>query len=411
MTGTSPPLPAAFRLQSDRGFSLVELIVVMAIFIVVMIVTSATFDNIIARAGGQMSTATTEVEGVVGLEVLRYDIEHAGYGLPWSFDSTPNPYSETTLGAGALAPGVNPSVFNDPAGTPPHPLLFGAATKQVNGDDALIGGRGPDYVVIKSAVASLTPESRRWTYVNYSSVGGVNSSVLKRWNNGSDFQDKDSVITLRTGYGDGGETRQLVMNGTAFHYAVNGPKPPSAFMPGDGTQLFVTYGVAHDVALRMPYNRTDYYIRKADGIGGSCSPGTGTLFKAFYAQGDDADEYTELPLVNCVGDMKVVFQMRDDAGSESYQSVSVLPGEMTAEQMRNSLKTVRVYLLAHEGTYDRRFSFPYTDPANVLVVGDKGMPSQARVWTADAMKEAFGDNWRNYRWKVYTLAIKPKNLR
>ncbi|HZV82821.1 MAG TPA: prepilin-type N-terminal cleavage/methylation domain-containing protein, partial [Geobacteraceae bacterium] len=84
--------------QGEQGFSLTELIVVMAIFLTIMLITSSTFKTIVNQSSQQSKSIETQIEGIVGLEVLRSDMEQAGFGLPWSFQNTPV-YAESVLGS------------------------------------------------------------------------------------------------------------------------------------------------------------------------------------------------------------------------------------------------------------------------------------------------------------------------
>jgi hypothetical protein len=73
---------------------------------------------------------------------------------------------------------------------------------------------------------------------------------------------------------------------------------------------------------------------------------------------------------------------------------------LTAAQIRGQIKEVRVYILAHEGQKDPDFEFQ----DNPVTVGEFGLGRDFN----------FVDNgitdWQNYRWKVYTLVVKPTNL-
>src|SRR5512137_1639627 len=102
----------AGRLRSDnRGFSLPELIVVMGIFITVMLITSSTFKTIANSSSQQSKSLETQIEGIVGLEVLRADLEQAGFGLPWTFQNTilPGNYVESVMGSNMPATGYWPA--------------------------------------------------------------------------------------------------------------------------------------------------------------------------------------------------------------------------------------------------------------------------------------------------------------
>ncbi len=75
---------------------------------------------------------------------------------------------------------------------------------------------------------------------------------------------------------------------------------------------------------------------------------------------------------------------------------------LTAEEIRNQLKEIRVYILAHEGQKD----YNYTSEAVIKAIDpDKGPADPVINYNAAAA------GTRNYRWKIYTIIVTPYNLR
>jgi hypothetical protein len=70
----------------------------------------------------------------------------------------------------------------------------------------------------------------------------------------------------------------------------------------------------------------------------------------------------------------------------------------SAESVRNSLKLVKVFILAQNGKMDRN----YTSPASYDLF-DSGESSLGRTYT-------LAGTMTNYRWKVYRIVVRPKNL-
>ena len=417
---------------NSKGYTLVELIVVMAIFIGVIIMASSAFDRLLRATTQQTKSAESQIEGIVGLEMLRYDIEHAGYGLPWSYPTgTVFTFSE----AGSTPPvgtAVNSTVFGSfNEIVPPRAFI---ATK--TGSSASIPGSS--YLVVKSILTPLSKSARRWSYVNYSGTSSANLSYIKKWQKvgfaDNDVQTGDRVITLNTTFtgtaGNVGKT--LVMSGTSFSYTIGSDTTavPTAFQPPESTQTYSVYSLGANDPV-MPYNRADFYVKRPDtNMPSACNGGTGILYKATVANntGRGSTYFVENPLLDCVGDMQVAFQldMDGDGVGGTYANVdgSTIEGpELStaplvanvtnvqktladASLLRAQLKQVYVYILVHEGGKDTGFTYP----GSQIVVADRTYRQEGRVWSASDMQNKFGVDWRNYRWKVYTLVIRPKNL-
>ena len=69
-------------IKKQDGFTLVELMITMVVFVMVITAASNIFSGLVNQFKQQSKIAETNIEGIVGLELLRYDIEQAGFGLP-----------------------------------------------------------------------------------------------------------------------------------------------------------------------------------------------------------------------------------------------------------------------------------------------------------------------------------------
>ncbi len=427
-------------MRRNNGFTLVELIVVMAIFIVILIIASYAFEHILSKGGQQVKSVESNTEGLIGFEMLRNDLDHAGFGLPWIIPNPPvgQPYEEVTIN---LCSGIQSTAFNEPtllSGNAPSAVMVGqtAGGKIIDGT----GNTNPGvaYLVIKSTVVAYdtqkNPSARKWAYVNYSTdQAGTNLSYVKMWGTADDLGATsgvgDTVITLSTTFTPEGVPSKVLVMQDNQHYSYAVPSSPSlpfqpdplTYRPGDASQLYVVYGVDHETALSMPYNRADYYLKRPDNsdpvqLQSSCNPGTGILFKAVAGQHGNytaADGMKLIyPLLSCVGDMQVGFEL--DPNNDGNTGYSNTLAGMSAADIRTKLKTARIYILAHEGKKDRNYTYSPIDATNALFVGPYigGQPSnvEGRMWTQAAMAATFGADWRNYRWKVFTLSVQLKNL-
>ena len=401
-------------ITNRNGFSLTELIVVMGIFVTVLMITASAFKTVLSQAGKQLKSAETQIEGIVGLELFRTDLQQAGYGLPrgyvdsrWLFPvGSAITYAESTSNA---LNGIDPKTLNDaPSGIP-------RGVMSVNGNAGTsVGFNGSDYLTIKSTVSGVNVTAKKWTYLNYSSTGGVR----KLWNNSNDLvssPDRERVVVIRSSYLNGLNYKQLVVSSTGFFTKVptGSSTFDSAFSPPSSTDNYLVYGVDPDTDLWMPFNRTDYYVNRPTNIPAYCAPNTGVLYKAMVNQGNGG--HTLIPLLDCVATMQVVYSLDSGSGTiDSHVDASfgtpgaqgTLPTNPTLAVLWNQLREIRVYILAQDGRKDPGYTYQ-TDPAlpvGTITVGEFGMGSDINLVTT------IGSEWMRYHWKVYTIVIQPKNL-
>ena len=384
--------------SNNKGFTLIELIVVMAVFIVVIIIAADSFNTIIRQNSKLIASEESNIEGVVGLEIFRHDLEQTGFGLPSAFPATPPSYNEAVD-----TPALN---FNDAPNGIPRPVVAG---NNLNSGNVLPNS---DYLVIKGTTLGLAQASQRWTYVNYSSSG----KPPKSWTSGN-LASGDRAIVLRRSFSDSGVTNQLVYNtATPQNFFVNFPNPntplSASFSPAVPQDVFTIYGV-DTVDLRMPFNRSDYFISRQAGIPSRCAPGTGILYKTVVNQ--NGGTLTYIPLLDCVADMQVVFgwDVNGDGLIDAYSdadgtnvsgatSAQVQALMATSDGIRNSLKLIKVYILAQDGAMDKNF----TNSSPTILVGSK----ENGELTLTKNYDLSGSNLMNYRWKVYRVIVRPKNL-
>jgi hypothetical protein len=349
-------------------------------------------------------TAESNVEGIIGLEIMRTDLEHAGYGLPYAlpFSAT---FEESQVANNSLANGINPTDFNDnkisslvDATKVPLAIQGKAAT----GAGAWENGR--DYIVIKSTLSGMNAAANKWSYID--GVGGT--STIYSWGN-NDFVADERVITLNA------LTRALVAtSSTDFSYqvTVSGTNliPAAAYRPPNNTTRYLVYGVSSAVDLRVPYNRVDYYIKRPTDISPRCANGTGTLYKGVMSHGDGLVTNTEYPLFDCVADMQIFYGVDantdDDINEVNFHGNENYFSTMSAENLRKQLKTIHVYILAHEGKKDKS----YTYPSSTVQVGETiNGTDYGRTYDLSLL-DGIGSEWANYRWKLYKIVVTPRNL-
>jgi hypothetical protein len=273
-----------------------------------------------------------------------------------------------------------------------------------SGDPALAG---TDYLAVKAVNVAVNSASGKWTFLSSGATVTTTS-----WTPASEnLSENDRVIVLSPGTLTSSAARNLVAPLTTLLSGVTSYADTSS-----NSETRIVYGIDSNAALatlRMPFNRADYYVKRpASGMSLRCAAGTGNLYKALVNQGDG--QMSDMPLLDCVADMQVVFRLdRDNDGNLAYTNVLTDPlgVALTAEQVRNQLKEVRLYVLAQEGQKDLTYTYAFPAippcPANQLYVGGDSTVgnSLGRCFTFSGITD-----WQNYRWKLYTLVVNLDNL-
>jgi prepilin-type N-terminal cleavage/methylation domain-containing protein len=342
------------------GFSLLELMIALAIVAFVLAAASTFFIGVVKQYKVQSKITESNVEGILGLELLRQDLESLGYGLPWN--NLPA-YNEASSGD-----------LNDDGAAPRAVVSLDASTRGIN--------NGSDYLVIKSARVGMDNAAGKWTTLR-------TGPVTRNWGPAEEnLASGDRVIVLAPG-GSNVDQRVLLtpVAGTDFGNL-------SAYVPDDDFRTNIVYGIGSQTT-RFPFNRADYNI-----VGDSeyptprqCAPNTGTLVKRVVKHSDGALD-NPLPLLDCVADLQVIFGLDNNADRmvDSWSTdVSFLP----AADLRSQLVEVRVHILAQSGQRDDSYIYPQDN----VYVGSEGSGRSFDV-----------SGYRNYRWKQYTIVANPKNL-
>ena len=395
----------------NRGFTLVEMIVVTAVFIVVLMITGAALKTIFEKGGVTLRSEESNTEGVVGLEMLRRDMQQAGYGLFSDEFSVPT-YAEANA-----APY---SSYND-VNAVPRPI--------VTDNNLAVSGvlTGTDYLAIKGTTLGIQPVTQLWTSV-------PDTGVPKIWGRDDFTGSNDKLIAVEQKYDSINKriVRRLVQkaaNNYGVAYSATGAftdqgnvNAAADYTPSTG-KLYYLYGIDNNASanftFRAPFNRADYFVNRDAATPGSCSPAAGVLFKAVMNQGDGS--FNQIPVLDCVADMQVILGWNTTATPETSNEVQAYTSAdgiavsgnangLNLQSVRNDpvevnkrLRLVMVYLLAQDGRRDTNFA----NTNSAMVVGDTQLdPSGTLTKSVDLTV----GNFRNYRWKLYRVIVRPKNI-
>lgn len=166
-------------MNNHRGFTLLELLITMALVIVVIMITGSAFESVLKSTARIASSEESNIEGVVGLEMFRHDLQQMGYGLPTTFQATPPVYTE----AGFLpANKLNDAPSGLPRAVASWEALTGASDTTSESGITYNILSNTDYLAIKATTVGRTKASQKWTYLAYSSNGGksLTSGLTRR---------------------------------------------------------------------------------------------------------------------------------------------------------------------------------------------------------------------------------------
>jgi len=365
--------------------------VTMVVFVIAMVAAAQILSGLIGQFKQQSRVAESNVEGLVGLEMLRGDLEVAGSGLPWVMGDAAMGFADYDEAVNDATTDWDDTAYNDSPGNPPRAVVIdepatGFQTDPVNTPS--------DVLVIKAANITLNQAVRKWTYI--SNNGGL-PNIFRTWGNAEeDLAATDRIIVINP---ERGSNRGILLNNAGVFFTkvedlpANGGAASTVFEPTTNSYgSFLVYGISEGADPRMPFNRADFYVRRPANLPSRCEPSTGVLYKATITNTTDATDggkHVELPLLDCVGYMKAVVAL--DVSNDGNLTILAPPTGSTADVLRTQLKQIRVYIVAQEGQRDPT----YQSPATIAVpdVDDFTVPD------------------RNYRWKLYTLVVTPTSLR
>lgn len=445
-------------LSGSAGFTIAELLVSMFIVSMMIGAIMSTFTTLTRSFKMETKSAESQIENNLSLELLRYDLETAGYGLPegtgggscttiTSYNEYPTSFTPT--GSTNYTPTQftpDPASLNDSTSScEPRPVVLDHNTNPTPSSS-----NGSDVLVIKSVLADRTAVTKKWTL--FDATGHYTIWNDSKW----DMSNTDRTIAVNS-------TRQLQTNGGNFQYGLgtgaasstttNLPATPAA------GQFYVLYGMNSTYNLRMPFNRVDYYLQRAcSSLLGTCTgtapqhpyptqchPSGYTLYRSVLLNSSASatiggityspGQRIEQPIMDCVIDFQVALGIdtgcTDTLGNgctgtltwcrftNSTSSPSSLtqcnassdagcnndPCHLTttylnnAKNIRQYLKQVKVFVLTHEGTMDSNFTYGNS----TIAIGDSDI-------TLKTYNLATLSNYANYRWKLSKINVKLNSL-
>ena len=160
------------------------------IILIVMAVATAAYLKMLRSYKTQSRVSQSYMTNLTGVEMLRYDLQMAGFGLPVSITPGASFSEAVDPGVGVRPTYYAPSSLNDANPNPiraPHPIAILNNT----------GANNSDVLAIKSSMAGINPVSRKWSLIAWNANSNNGKPQIKRWGTGSLDQDRDFYPVLR----------------------------------------------------------------------------------------------------------------------------------------------------------------------------------------------------------------------
>ena len=420
-------------MNGQRGVTLVELMVSLAIVLLIVGMATLAYLKLLRSYKTHGALSESYMANLTGFELLRYDIEMAGFGLPASV--TGFNYSEAAAKANNTPqPPYDPSALNDSAPlNPPRPFFLGSGAQTLAGNNSAV-------LSIKSTAAWINPTSGKWSTI----TNPAGAPLVAQGSN--TFVAGENIITIDNTGALLHFNVQFDANGADYYNT-----SASAIASPSNQQVYYIYGidpgnsggVPAQASDRMPFNRVDYYLDNSPVTNGVatmpswCAPNTYELYRATISQTDG--KLTRSALIDCVEDFQVAFGVspssgngivwQNDLGTENIVSGGSSGTRMTPAQMQQFLREIRVFILYQEGrgkvsnTSDFTFS-------GTLNLGDQDIAHALAPATWTTVPNGFaqlsgaalsgslssfspltaGQRYLQYRWKIMEIDAKPMNM-
>jgi len=403
------------RILHNRGFTLVELMVVMAISMFVLVAASKVMISMTSQFKQQSRIAGKSMESGFGLELMRKDISAAGFGLPTGIFNGGNSFN-----------GRDWSVINGTYTELDSTVSPGSSYDSFDKPPKMIDARAPgtvthglnnsSYIVIRSAAVGTDPIAGK--YYLLKQMNNSPGPTLSKWELGYDagddpYRDPDIesgsgviVITTVDSKNMGLVTRPQYQQTGSLSYKTTPGTISTGFGPINEFDTYVVYGLnSRSSNLRAPFNRVDYYVGNTE-VPQKCATNTGVLYRAGMNH-DTGKLDAPIRVMDCVALMYVVFGF-DSNGDGTIDELLDTLYTKTASYIRKFLVKVDVYILTHEGQFEPSYEYRDELGTGKIEVGGDGF---VREFNASGLVYGGLVNnipfWKHFRWRVYKLSVRP----
>ncbi|WP_293447492.1 prepilin-type N-terminal cleavage/methylation domain-containing protein [Persephonella sp.] len=336
--------------MNKRGFTIVELIVTLFIMMVLMGAVYFTYIKLLKGFKSESSKVETQIEKLVGVELIRLDLEHIGYGIA---------EDETSL------------IIN-----------WNSNNKTLT---------------LRSTINNTRKETLGWFYVDCTGGTGCNATISSLPVKGQSyyvcFMDAIDKMSRGKGIVNVDQSGGLSFSST----------------PSGGSGKYIGFPVTEEVynnianGCNVGYCNIVQFALSNSNLPNYCNVNTYNLLRRVGAQA--INESGGNPLINCVADYTVTFDLDTDGDGTVDQHGYSLPAVdkngngIDNDEIRTQLKRINFYILIQEGLKNPKYNFSNVKScgADICINGidvDLVLP----------------DNYQYYNWKAIKISAKPMDL-
>lgn len=334
-----------------KGFTLIELLVTVVLVSLIMLAVYYTYNNLFKSSKEETLLAESEIEKVIGSEIIRLDIEHAGFGI------TENETCPVIRWG---------NVFPLPAGC----------------DDDI--STNNNIFIIRSMINNTSINETGWVYVD---------CTTGNWPSSAPY-----IVDERLNRSN---PKLLFFDSSTGSFVANGN---FGTCPGNGVYLAYPYNDISnmDNCIDQVYCHRITYRLSSTQNNDLCNPATRNLLRGIDGTASSGGE----PILNCVAGFTVLFDVdidEDGISDLEYQDYSALDidnnGIVESTEVMKALKRVHLYFLIQVGKRNPKRIFNQ----EVLEINEP--------LTTVSFDLTEIPDYQFYRWRVFKVSVIPMNLR
>lgn len=304
--------------MKERGFTLVEMVIAMLIISIIMALSGNTFKRFLFGVRSESESAESNIDKLVGLEIMRLDLEHVGYGIAGDVTDAPIAWAES--------------------GTSPTQIRT---------------------LTLRSTLNNTNQSTLGW-YLYNCTIGLPLAGQLVSSQGGT--SPANTIVLLD------------IDNDWAANTTRSAGNCPA-------TDIYTGYPYTGTGCTASAQNCTEvvYDLSTTQNLA-NCATGTKNLLRTVDAGTGD-------PILNCVADFTVRFDLDTNADGIIDSSTSILPG---AAAIMSQVKNIDVYVLMQIGQKERDYTFSGSETLDGVAFDRTGIT-----------------DFNQYRWKVLKLSGRP----